>query len=183
MNPQDLPKGAGSGETNGNGKPINAPGVYLHEASGNSVTIMPDAKSTAQQDAAVRAGFVYQGPPPSAVELQKIQLAQAAKTIAEEKDNPASSAALSTGAIADTPTFSTTSTRSIDPSDLDAANARAAAAEAELAELKGVQTPDKEAEPEEAAAAEAEESDASANAEPDVSADSENTNDNTEGNK
>lgn len=133
MNPQNLPKGAGAAETSGSGKPANAPGLYRHEASGKEAILMPDPKSTAQADAFTRAGYVRVGDAPTSAELQKMQQDQAAKTVAEEKDTPASTGSFGVSAIQGTPEFATTSTRTIDPSELDAANARAAAAEAALA--------------------------------------------------
>lgn len=155
MDPSLLPKGAGAGETVGNHKPANEPGIYKHEASGAVLTIMPDAQSTGQQDAAVRLGYVKVAEPPTRAELTKAQRTQAAADHKAGLDQPISTADFG-GYNPDAPRFdmtSTTSDSTSNPVDNNAnqkaviaaneasaaAEARAAAAEAELAELKANQ--------------------------------------------
>jgi hypothetical protein len=87
MNPKDLPKGAGASETPSNGRAANDPGVYEHAASGKQVIVMPDAQSSAQQDALVRMGYTKVAEPPTALELRAMQEAQAAKDA--KKSDPA----------------------------------------------------------------------------------------------
>lgn len=88
MNPQDLPKGPGSGEMASldGRKPVNAPGVYRHEAAGKEIIVMPDIKSTALQDALVRQGWVKIAEAPSRQDLLKMQAAQAKADAKAEKD-------------------------------------------------------------------------------------------------
>lgn len=74
MDPTTLPQGP-SGE-NTQGKPRNRPGVYTHPATNKSLIVMPDAKSTAQQDALVRLGFERTDDAPSRTELAKMQADQ-----------------------------------------------------------------------------------------------------------
>lgn len=74
----NLPKGPGSAELPGTGVAANQAGVYEHPASKTQVIVMPDAKSTGQQDALVRMGFVRKGDAPSRPELNAMQQKQAA---------------------------------------------------------------------------------------------------------
>ncbi len=73
-------------------RPTNEPGVYRHEASGKEMIVMPDAQSTAQQDALVHMGFTRIAPPPSRAELLARQEDQA-KADAAPKSAPVESVA------------------------------------------------------------------------------------------
>jgi hypothetical protein len=136
MNPQDLPKGPGSGEMAdlAGRKPMNEAGVYRHEAAGKEIIVLPDSKSTAQQDALVRMGFVRVADAPTMVELRDMQAAQVAKDIEDEKDGilPALPVAPSQSVIYNGSVTDTGGAASAQ-SQIDAANARAAEAEAALA--------------------------------------------------
>lgn len=138
MNPDNIPKGAGQLETPGDGRPINQAGVYRHEASGAEVIIMPDAKSTGQQDALVRMGFVWLSDAPSRVELDAMQKAQKAKD--EENAKNGIMPGITTDPNA--PKFNPTASLSVEDANVAVAdaNARASAAEAELAALKAEQS-------------------------------------------
>lgn len=138
MNPDNIPKGAGQLETPGDGRPINQPGVYRHEASNAEIIIMPDAKSTGQQDALVRMGFVWVGEAPSRVALVEMQKAQQAKD--EENAKKGIMPGITTDPNA--PKFNPTASLSVEDANkaVEDATARATAAEAELAALKAEQS-------------------------------------------
>jgi hypothetical protein len=137
MNPDQIPKGAGQLETPGDGRPVNEPGVYKHPGSGAQLIVMPDARSTAQQDALVRMGFVKVAEAPTRVELDAMQKAQVAsdKALADKGVMP--------GITADpnSPRFNPTASINVEdaPKLVAEAEARAQAAEAELAALKAAQ--------------------------------------------
>lgn len=158
--PSQLPKGPGSAEEPGTGVPANLPGVYKHGPSGNTVTVMPDAKSTGQQDALVRMGFERVGDAPSRTELNEQQKAQAEKDRKAGLDGsvPASTGTFGTPLDYSAPRHNPTSTvtdtavagqtgnndaaegasdaAATAQAEAAAATARAEKAEAELAALK-----------------------------------------------
>lgn len=87
MNPQDLPKNQSAEMASLDGKkPQNPAGVYRHEAAGKEIIILPDPSTTAQQDAVVRLGFVWVGPPPTQLELRAMQQAQLKQDLEDEKN-------------------------------------------------------------------------------------------------
>jgi hypothetical protein len=89
MDVQSLPKGAGAAEVSGSGRTANRPGYYKHP-NGAVVLVMPDAKSTGQQDALVRLGYVWFSEPPTRLELNEIQRKQAEKDAASDAANASS---------------------------------------------------------------------------------------------
>lgn len=125
-----LPKDK-SGETTP-GKASNAPGVYEHKPTGKRLIVLPDPTTNAQADALVRMGFELVGPPPTPLELRKMQNDQ----VEADKLAPADTlAVLQTDVVA--PIYNGSSDRmsaADKDSALKAATARAEAAEAALAE-------------------------------------------------
>jgi len=138
MDASTIPKGAGQLETPGDGRPVNQPGVYVHKASGAEIIVMPDAKSTGQQDALVRMGFEWKAEAPGRVELDAMQKAQKAKD--EENAKNGIMPGITTDPNA--PKFNPTASLSVEDANLAvaAADARASAAEAELAAIKAEQS-------------------------------------------
>lgn len=148
MAEQAPPKGPQM-ETNTSGRPINEPGVYEHpqavnaDGSHKQIIVLPDGKSTAVQDAAVRMGFVKVADAPSRVEVQAMQDAQLAKDLAAEKAGKATG--VNTDEAPATPINGTATAPGVPAEDHAAAVARAEAAEAELAKLKAKKAPAKAA--------------------------------------
>ncbi len=68
------------------GRVANLPGVYRHQGAGVELIVMPDPTTTAKQDALVRMGYTYVGPPPTREEVAKMQADQLAKDLEDEKN-------------------------------------------------------------------------------------------------
>lgn len=138
MNLQDLPKGPGGGEMNdlAGRKAMNQAGVYTHPGANKTVIVMPDSKSTAQQDALVRMGYEWVGAPPTRLELLQMQKDQAKKDAEAEASGVVNESHLTTP-DPDAPKFNGTATdTSADAKLLSEALARAEAAEAKVRELQ-----------------------------------------------
>ena len=79
MDNSKLPKGQ-SGESNGQGKPRNLPGIYRHEAAGKEIITVADQNDgSIQADALVRVGYHRIGDVPSRIELNAMRDAQLKK--------------------------------------------------------------------------------------------------------
>lgn len=87
MDASTLSKGK-STERNGDGRPINLPGIYTHKEAEAQVITAEGDEGVVQADALVRLGYERTGDVPSRIELLKMQKAQERKdavTAAVEK--------------------------------------------------------------------------------------------------
>jgi hypothetical protein len=83
MDPNLLPKGQ-STEKQGDGRPLNQPGIYRHKAAKKELITASGADGVIQADALIRVGYERIGDVPSRQEILAMQKAQLEK----DKKNP-----------------------------------------------------------------------------------------------